>query len=302
MSEGSILVTGAAGLVGGAVRDLLEASGRKVLAIDLCGRGGKQPIAECDLRDPDRLSSIVEGRELAGVVHCGALSGPMVARDDPLSMVAVNIVGTANLLELARRRGVPRFVFCSSTSAYGETVGQNIPEDVPLHPTTVYGASKAASEHMVAAYAAQYGVDGVSIRLSWVYGPRRSTDCVLRAMILDAQSDRTTRLPFGLNFPRQYLHVDDAAVALVKALDCPALSRRCYTVTGASYLTLGEVGVIVRTVFPNADIEMADRQDPVDDRQGAFDIEAARRELGFTPRISLEQGIRSYAAWLASNT
>lgn len=301
MKKGAILVTGAAGLLGGAVHERLAAMGREVIGIDLRGRDGERPVVECDLTDASRLLSIADGRDIAGIVHCGALSGPMVARDAPLSMVAVNIVGTANLLELARLRGVGRFVYCSSTSACGEVEGRDIAEDIPLHPTTVYGASKASGEHLVSAYAAQYGVDGVSIRFSWVYGPRRSTDCVLRTMILDAQAGRPTRLPFGRDFPRQYIHVDDASQALVNALDRPELPRRCYTVTGGSHMTLGAVADLVRKVFPQADIELADLPDPVDDRQGFFDIGAARRELGFSPQISLEQGIRSYAEWLRSN-
>jgi nucleoside-diphosphate-sugar epimerase len=302
MSEATILVTGAAGLLGNAVRVLLEKGGRKVLPIDRTpGAVDGREVTVCDLGDVHRLHALAVENRIAGIVHCGAHSGPMVARDNPNSMVQVNIVGTANVLEIARIHG-SRLVFCSSTSAYGNTPEGPVPEDVPMAPTTVYGASKVASELLVSAYAGQYGVDGVSLRLSWVYGPRRTTDCVIRTMIVDALAGRPTRLPFGRDFHRQFIHVEDAARALVMALDKPALPRRTYNVTGGSYLTLAEIANVVRGVLPGADIELGPGADPVDDMQRRFDISAVERDLGYRPAIGLDQGIGSYADWLRAGT
>ncbi|WP_445504364.1 NAD-dependent epimerase/dehydratase family protein [Microvirga sp. G4-2] len=298
MSEPTILVTGAAGLLGHAVRVLLEANGQRVLPIDRVAQTEEgQPIVACDLSDVHRLHALAVENRITGIVHCGAHSGPMVARDNPYSMVQVNIVGTANVLEIARIHGA-RFVFCSSTSAYGNTPEGLVPEDVPLVPTSVYGASKVAGEQLVSAYSRQYGVDGVSLRLSWVYGPRRTTDCIVRTMIEDALAGRPTRKPFGRDFHRQFIHVEDAARALVTALRTPRLPRQTYNVTGGTYLTLGEIGDIVRRVLPQADIALGEGPDPVDDRQHRFDVSAVQRDLRFTPEISLEQGVRAYAAWL----
>jgi nucleoside-diphosphate-sugar epimerase len=298
MSEPTILVTGAAGLLGNAVRVLLETNGRKVLAIDrLPAAGDGREIIVCDLGDVHRLHALAVENRITGIVHCGAHSGPMVARDNPHSMVQVNIVGTANMLEIARIHGA-RFVFCSSTSAYGDTPDGPVPEDVPMAPTSVYGASKVAGEQLVSAYARQYGVDGVSLRLSWVYGPRRTTDCVIRTMIADALAGRPTRIPFGRDFHRQFIHVEDAARALVMALDKPGLPRRTYNVTGGTYLTLAEIAEVVRGVLPGADIELGPGADPVDDTQRRFDISAVERDLGYRPAISLEQGVSTYADWL----
>jgi len=302
MSEPTILVTGAAGLLGNAVRDLLETSGQRVLPIDRISRTEEgRPIIACDLTDVHRLHALALENRITGIVHCGAHSGPMVARDNPHSMVQVNIVGTANVLEIARIHGA-RFVFCSSTSVYGNTPEGLVPEDVPLFPTSVYGASKVAGEQLVSAYGRQYGVDGVSLRLSWVYGPRRTTDCIVRTMIEDALAGRPTRKPFGRGFHRQFIHVEDAARALVTALRTPNLPRQTYNVTGGTYLTLGEIGGIVRRVLPQAEIELGEGPDPVDDMQHRFDVSAVERDLRFRPEISLEQGVRAYAAWLQSRT
>lgn len=299
--EKYILVTGAAGLVGNAVRRRLEAQGRKVAAIDLTDRTREGlPLIACDLTDIHRLHAIAAEHPIEGIVHCGAHSGPMVARDNPYSMVQVNIVGTANVLELARIHKARRLVFCSSTSAYGDTPEGPVPEDVPLRPTSVYGASKVASEQLVWSYWRQFGVDALALRLSWVYGPGRTTDCVIRTMIEDALADRPTRMPFGADFHRQFIHVEDAVSALLLALDVEAPPRRVYTVTGDSYLTLGEVGTVVKRVLPRADIDLATGPDPVDEIHRRFDISAARRDLGYAPAFDLETGIRSYAEWIAA--
>lgn len=303
MSKECVLVTGAAGLVGNAVRILLEKADRRVVAVDRMGASaGDRDVIECDVTDIHGLHSIARRNNITGIIHCGAFSGPMVAADSPAQMVQVNIVGTANILELARIAGGTRVVFCSSTSAYGPTPPGPVPEDVALNPSTVYGASKAASEHLVHSYAQQHGVDAVNLRLSWIYGPRRTTACTIRTMITDALEGRPTRLPFGRDFPRQYIHIDDASQALVSALDKPHLPRSTYTVTGGTWMTLGEIAGVVSKVMPAADIEVADGPDPVDDRQERFDISAAARDLGYRPSVSLEDGIRAYSEWLEARS
>lgn len=291
-----ILLTGAAGLIGRAVHRMLHERGDRVIAID---RIGGENITACDLTEVHRLYDL--GADATAAVHCGAISGPMVARDNPYLIVQSNVIGTANILELARVRKMRRVVACSSVSAYGNTPAglDLVPEDVPLRPTSVYGASKAAGEHLLDGYALQHGLDGVSIRPAWVYGPGRTTECAIRAMILDAQAGRATHFPFGRDFYRQYVHVDDVAAALVLALDAEKLLQRSYTITGGSYVTLAEVARTVKAVLPQADVTMGAGPDPVDDVQARFDISAAERDLGYRPRITLEDGIRCYAEWLA---
>lgn len=300
MPGGRILVTGAAGLVGAVVARRLLERGDEVIAIDRhAGRVLPEvQVQACDVGDVHRLHALARGG-LDGVVHCGAFSGPMVARDDPYAMIQVNIVGTANVLELARIHGARRFVFCSSTSAYGHTPEGLIDEQERLRPESLYGTSKVVSELLVERYDRQYGLSGVSVRLSWVYGPRRSTDCVIRAMLQDAQAGRPTRLPFGRDFHRQFVHVEDAAAALLAAMDAKSPGQPAYNVTGDSYLTLEQVAQVVRRVHPQADIVLQSGPDPLDEVQHRFDISAARRDLGYQPGFSLEDGIRGYSQWLA---
>jgi UDP-glucuronate 4-epimerase len=299
MTNRTVLVTGGAGLIGHNVQKLLEKRGDRVIAIDKFESSIEgRKILECDLVDANSLHRMVLTHQIDSIVHCGAISGPMVARDSPPTIVQTNLVGTANILELARIHRLRRVVICSSVTAYGPTQPGPVPEDVPLNPTNVYGASKAACEHLMNGYFRQHGVDAVALRLSWVYGPRRQTDCLIRNMLLDALQEKPTRLAWGSDFYRQYIYVEDAAASLVLALDAQELKRRTYSITGGSYLTLGQVAEIVCKLVPQANIEVLPGHDPEDDVQGVFDISAAQRDLGYSPQVPIEQGIRNYLDWL----
>lgn len=288
----TVLVTGAAGLIGNSVLEQLARRGDRVVAIDRnAGTHAEVTILDCDLRDTHRLHAIASSTSPDSIIHCGGHSGPMVARDNPYDLVSVNVIGTANMLELARIRKMRRFVYCSSASVYGPTISGPVQEDVVLHPSTVYGATKLAAEQIVLSYALEHGLDTAALRLAWVYGPNRTTACILRTMIADAQAGRPTRIGWGADFHRQYVHVNDAAAALIAALDAPSLKQRVYTITGGSYLTLSKIAELVTEALPVADIRLQTGPDPDDDVHHEFDISAARSELGYEPRISLHDGI-----------
>ncbi|WP_027132737.1 NAD-dependent epimerase/dehydratase family protein [Geminicoccus roseus] len=295
----TILVTGAAGLIGRAVAAQLRARGDRVVGIDRMASGSDETVVmECDLRDSHRLHAIAAATTLDAIIHCGAHSGPMVARDNPYDLVQVNVVGTANVLEVARIHRLRRLVNCSSVSTYGDTGPGPVIEDVPQQPSTVYGATKLAAEKITTAYAVEHGLDTVSLRLSWVYGPNRTTFCILRQMVADALAGRPTRTTSGADALRQYIHAEDAATALVCALDASNLTQRAYNVTGDDCRTMTEAANVVRQILPEADIVLGPGPDLGDDQQQRFDISAARRDLRYTPAISLEQGIRDMAETL----
>lgn len=299
MSENPVLITGAAGLIGNAVRRKLEDRGTSVIAIDrMAATIDGREVRECDVTDIHGLHAIARAQDIGAIVHCGAFSGPMVSPDHPIQMVQVNIGGAANIGELARIIGGVRVVFASTATAYGVTPPAPVSENTVMVPDTMYGASKAAGEHVMNAYKLQFGVDTVNLRIGWVYGPRRSTACLIRQMLTDAMAGRPTHIPYGRDFPRQYLHIDDARDAMIAALDRPNLPQQAYNITGGSWLTLSEVAETVMRVVPGANVEVAPGDDPGDMRQERFDISAAERDLGYRPKISLEEGIRSYLDWL----
>ncbi|TCK27554.1 NAD-dependent epimerase/dehydratase family protein [Pseudonocardia endophytica] len=297
MNDGTVLITGSAGLVGHAVRRLLEIDEVAVAPVDVHARSadGVAQIA-CDLTDPARLDEVFSSARPHTVVHCGGVSGPMVAPDDPATVVRTNVDGTAALLEAARRHGVTRFVYCSSIAAYGSTGSGPVQEDTPLHPTDVYGATKAAGEHLVEAYRHTHGLSTASLRLVAVYGPRRTTGCAIRDLLTDAAAGRRTRWPVPADAPHQYVHVDDAARSVVAAVRC-ADAVGAYNVAGGPPVTAAEVVAAVQAVDPRATADL-DPADPVAAAgwPGALDTTAARRDLGYEPVVDLVGGVRTYRA------
>jgi nucleoside-diphosphate-sugar epimerase len=255
------------------------------------------PQIACDVTDGAELERIATAHGVTAVVHCGGASGPMVSVDDPRQVVEVNVGGTTNLLELARRHRMRRFVYCSSIAAYGATPPAPVSESAPLRPLDVYGATKAAGEHLVTAYGEQHGVPGVSLRISTVFGPRRRTDCLIRTLLSDAASGRATAVELAADAPQQFVHVDDVATAAVAALGATATGA--FNVTGGTVLTVRDVVETVRRADPRT---RATTRPP--DPSGAarwparLDLTAAQRDLGWAPRTDFESAVRDYRAWL----
>ncbi|ENT4821200.1 MAG: NAD(P)-dependent oxidoreductase [Klebsiella michiganensis] len=301
MTEQSILITGANGLIGRNLLARLSREGRRVIGIDLTSRDDKDPVFACSLTDTHRLYALARQYAITDIIHCGAVSGPMVMIDNPYGIINTNVIGSANVMEMARVMEMRRLVFCSSNSAVGPTNidDEVITEQVQLKPSSVYGASKAACELLLAAYRKQHGQDNVSIRLSWVYGPGRTTDCVIRSLITSVLQHQEFKCSWGADFYRQYIYVDDAISSLLAALDAQECPENVYTATGGSYLTLSDIATMVQEVLGKGKIQFAPGPDPLDDIQQEFDISAISRDLGFIPQYSLSQGIRAYADWLA---
>ena len=297
----NVLVTGGAGLIGMAVRATLVAASHRVVAIDVTDfdrPDGDLRILGLDERGP--LEALVTEEGIEAVVHCGAISGPMMFRGDPLKIVAVNIGSTALLLDLARVHAMKRFVFCSSISVYGNVGDAPIDEDTPLRPTSVYGASKVAGEGLVEGFAAEYGVDGVSLRIGRVYGPYRRANCFLNDVIRDAAAGRQTTIPCDPAFVYHYVHVDDVAEAIATALAARSVPRRSYNVGSGEALTMPQIADIASASIEGAVIELVPGADDVPDVQRSFDVGRIGLDLGWHPRLPLAAGLKAYATEIAA--
>ena len=133
---GRVLITGARGFIGAALVRALAQNGETVTASDL----GADAISEavefrpCDITDAQQVDELFDLARFDTIVHCGAISGPMVIADRPLDIWRINVLGTAHLLEAVRRQGAGRFVLCSSCAVYGAMNATTIDEDTPPDP------------------------------------------------------------------------------------------------------------------------------------------------------------------------
>ena len=291
-------------MIGFSVALALTRAGRAVLGtdVDLPMETAPFPFERTDLRDFERLRAVA-GSEIDAIIHCGAISGPMLGKDRPKDLVDINVGGTINALEIARRTGARRFVYCSTCMAYGHTPVRLSPvnEEAPLRADDTYGASKASGEYMVRAFTRANRLDAVSLRLCWVYGPRRRTECLVNRLITDARAGNTTGLPFGGGFHRQFVYVDDVVEAIRLALDAPVLPQRVYNVTGGQRLTFDEIAGVVGGVVAPARPEFAPGPDPDDYLQERFSTDRIATDLGWRPRHDMRAGVAAYAEWLRSH-
>lgn len=299
-----IIVTGAAGLIGFAVASKLALGGHSVIGTDILPPQDHNtfPYFQADLRDAHALYPLLKNGAL-GIIHCGGISGPMLFENQPHTIVSINIIGTANVLEAARIYDLRRVIYCSSTSAYGNTpLGlELIDENIALNAVDVYGASKASGDILTRAYADQHSLDTVALRFSWVYGPRRRTECILRQMIQNTRDGKSSCFNFGTNFTRQYIHIDDVVRATLAAWNKDELSQHAYNITGNSSLNFEEIADSIRSILPGADIHNLGSDNTGDLNHGTFDTSAASKDFGYTPSKTFVSGVKQYAKWLEKN-
>jgi nucleoside-diphosphate-sugar epimerase len=297
----TIIVTGAAGLIGGALTRALHAAGRRVVATDLRPAGSAEaPVRLVDLEDPRAVVALAREHEGATVVHCGAVSGPMVVGGDPRRAFAINVGGALNVAEAARQAQVRRFIALSSLSVYGDQDGMApVAETAPLRASDVYGASKIAMETVLRAYRTALGAPATVLRVASVYGPGRTTACFVRAMIEAAQ--RGAAFPVAADGPgrRQFVHIDDVVRALVRAIDAPALPEFAYNIGGGSWSTERAVAALAASVLPGLVLRESEAPgEALDGRMGPLDSSLALRDFGYRPEVGLAEGVAAYAEHL----
>lgn len=293
MTSRRVLITGAYGLIGHETVLALGAAGYEVVPTDILSERPADaafdalPLA---IAGVDPILELLEENRIDTIVHAAGVSGPMVAKNRPHSVLSTNVGGAIDLYEAARLASVRSMVLISSAGAYGETGEAAVDESTSLGATDAYGISKICTEQIAQAYA-NYDVETVILRPSWVYGPRRRTACVIKTMISDALSNQPTHLPYGAGFPRQFVHVADVAAAVAAALTNPRGARPVYNITDGSRYLLDELATLVRQRLPSAQIDLDRRPDPDDVICGQLDISAAKADLAWQPRIDLPTGI-----------
>lgn len=320
----NVLVTGATGFTGGHLARTLRQLGHEVRALVRPRSMGSATaltaagieIATGDLTDAASLRRAAEGVEI--VYHVAATYRE--AGQPASAYVAVNVDGTRHVLEAARAAGVRRVVHCSTAGVHGHVERPPANEDAPLAPGDQYQRTKLEGEHI----ARQFGEDGatevVIARPVGIYGPG---DTRFLRMFRGIARGRFPMLGSGDVF-YHLTHVDDVVEGLRLCGEVPAAAGRTYLLAGARYTTLADLvkaiaGVLnvpsPRLRFPVWPVWLAGalceaicvplRIEPplyrrrVDffRKSRAFDISRARRELGFSPRVDLDTGLRQTAAW-----
>lgn len=297
------LVTGGAGFIGSHLVDHLLAAGHPVRVLDDLSTGNAANLAEVRERieflqgsvtDADRVRAAVAGCEV--IFHLAALPSVVQSVEEPLRAHEIAATGTLQVLDAARRAKVRRVVYAGSSSAYGDQPGAVRQEADPLMPLSPYAAAKLAGEHYCFCCTAVYGLETVRLRFFNVFGPRqdpRSPYSGVIALFAAAMSKGKTPTIYGDGLQsRDFVYVEDVVQALRLAADIPAANGNVYNVGRGESVTILDLvttlnGLLGTNIQPQFGPARAG-----DVRYSQADISRIRRDLGYEPRITFEEGLR----------
>ncbi|HZP69402.1 MAG TPA: NAD(P)-dependent oxidoreductase [Pseudolabrys sp.] len=287
MADEITLVTGASGFLGRAVTKLLAEQKQKTIGLDPRASAATQVVDS--LSDRPRLTKLLATEKITHIIHAGGVSGPMVLADDPAEVIAINVIGSLNLLYAAMAAGVKTFVYCSSAAALGSFYEDDpVDESYPLRPNNTYSASKAAMEMVLRGLWGKIPLDLCSLRFTVIYGPGRETTYTVEEIVGAALAGRPARIAPTGDWP--YIYIDDAARAAVQA--CYATGRRqlSYFIAHPEKVTPDDIAAAAAAAGKPVRIEIDHGRPKIE--RGPLDIEPAARDFGFRAQVGHREGIR----------
>lgn len=316
----SILVTGAAGFIGYHVSKALLARGETVIGIDNLNAYYDPQLKQLrlaelrripgfsfsaiDIADIAALRRLIEVRahDIDRIVHLAAQAGVRHSIDQPLDYLQANLAGHLHMLEIARSLpDLRHLVYASSSSVYGasQAVPFSINDPVP-QPVSLYAATKRADELMSASYASLYRIPQTGLRFFTVYGPAGRPDMAYFKFTAAILAGRPIEVNGDGSQSRDFTYVDDIVAGVIAALDRPPaddIPHRLYNLGNDQPEKLSRlIEIVERACGRKAEI----RYGPVaagDVPATWADIGESRRDLGYAPRVSLEDGLARFVAW-----
>jgi UDP-glucuronate 4-epimerase len=308
-----ILITGGAGFIGSHLCERMLAEGHHVTIVDnfddfypkswkldniQVARTNRHCVVyELDVRDGDAMRAVLTTGKFEVVVHLAARPGVRPSLDLAPLYWDINTRGTLTLLELAKELKPAKFIFASSSSIYGNSAEIPFVEERPGdEPVSPYAASKRAAELLCSTYQHLYGLNVTCLRLFTVYGPRnrpdlavaKFTELIDRGEVLPLFGDGTAK--------RDFTYIDDIVSGFMGAIEhCEGFST--YNLGNSNPVELGRlIEVIEGALGKSARIAHEDWK-PGDVDITYADVSKAKREIGYAPTRSIEEGVADYVAW-----
>lgn len=312
-----MIVTGAAGFIGSHLVDRLLADGVEVVGVDnfdpFYDPGRKRAnladalqhpgfrLVELDLRDADGVSRLVAESRPEAIAHLAARAGVRPSIEQPGLYAEVNVSATTYLMEAARRLDpMPRFVYASSSSVYGDRPDAPFREDDRVDlPISPYAATKKACELIAHSFHHIHGLPATGLRFFTAYGPRNRPDLAIhkfadlieRGRPIPMFGDGTTR--------RDYTYVGDIVDGVARALD-RCSSYHIYNLGHSEPIALRDMIAAVGRALGKEPVVDRQPEQPGDVRQTYADISRARSELGYDPSTPFDEGLARFVSWFRS--
>jgi UDP-glucose 4-epimerase len=299
------LVTGGAGFIGSNLVARLLREGWDVTVLDNLLSGHRENLApfrqiefiEGDVRDASTVEWAAEGA--SAIFHLAASVGNKRSIDLPIDDATINVLGTLNVLEAARKHGIPKVMFSSSAGIFGELKTLPISEDHPAEPDTPYGASKLCAEKNCLAYAKLYGIETVCFRYFNVYGPNQRFDAygnVIPIFVFKALAGETITVFGDGEQTRDFINVADVVEANYLAATTPGVWG-AFNLGSGTRVTINALIEQIGNALGFAPVVFHGPKRPGDVRDSLADISLVREKLGFEPSVTLANGLPEYTAW-----
>jgi nucleoside-diphosphate-sugar epimerase len=314
----TILVTGVLGLIGHHVVSKLEQLGHKVVIADTRTNYGIIPQDEIDYLISERIKKIASSRiyriDIADrggidflfethnfdiVIHMASFPRQKVVNANPTWGSRVMSEGLLNLLETSKEHKIQKFVYISSSMVYGDFTDDVI-EDAMCNPQGQYGIMKLAGEYLVKDYSRRNCFTHTIIRPSAVYGPLDVEDRVVSKFMLTAMRGGVLKVN-GAKETLDFTFVEDAADGIVAASLSNNTHNKTYNITKSHSWSLLDAANLAVTVARSGTVEVRDK-DPDFPSRGALNIDAARRDFGYDPKVDVAEGFNKYYEWLSKSS
>jgi len=312
------LVTGGMGLIGHNVVQRLEAKEHEVVIVDIMTNYGivpqdeleyllderrkkiaTQDVYRTDVSDAWAFDRVVEEHRPDVIIHMASFPRQKVVNANPAWGARVMIEGLINVCESAKKHGVERVVYISSSMVYGDFADQVL-EDHDCKPIGQYGIMKLAGEDLVKDYHRRNCFDYCIVRPSAVYGPLDVEDRVVAKFMLGAMRGGILHVN-GAGETLDFTYVDDAADGIVAAATRIMSANKTFNITRSRSVSLLDAAEMIVKIVGRGTIETQDRDADFPSR-GALCIDRARVILGFDPQVDVEQGFQKYYEWLSNST
>lgn len=291
-----VLVTGGSGFIGSHVVDKLIDKGVNVRVYDNVVPVLKQDVEFYHGSILDMTSLWFAMNGVDAVMHLAAVADVKDVYNDPHYSESINVRGTANVLEAARKANIKRIIYGSTTWVYSEAEADKVDESTPLHaPRHLYTATKLAGEYYCQSYSKLYGMEITILRYGIPYGPRAREGAVIPIFVKKALNKEALSIAGDGSQFRKFVYVEDLAEGNVLALKSVA-KNKIYNLDGKEKITVRHIAEAIKKILGDVKIECIPGR-PGDFSGKEVSSELAARELKWEPKISFEEGIRRYINW-----
>lgn len=311
-----ILITGGAGFIGHNVVRFLEQQGHDCFVVDNQTNYGFVPenelsyllterkkrfkavVHNIDIRNAEKLNNMFITFHPQVVIHLASFPRQKVVGANPAWGSEVMSTGLINLLECSKKNNVKKFTYISSSMVYGDFTDQ-VKEDFNCKPQGQYGIMKLMGEWLVKDYTRRKCFDHVIIRPSAVYGEYDVEDRVVSKFMLTAMRDQVLKVN-GVGETLDFTYVEDAAMGIVQATLSDNAVNKTYNITKSHSHSLLDAANLAVKIAGKGSIECRDKDADFPSR-GALNIDAARNDFGFNPKVDVEEGFRKYHQWFSES-